>query len=240
MTLKRETGLTFCGPLDALVSSGKTVDRDGAVVSTGGTSTVNNLLVLRNLFAEMRPAATLEIGLAYAASALALSQSHQDAGASAAQQHVAIDPFQSHLNYAGIAAVEAAGFTGYLRHVEDFSDRALPMLLAEGARFDIIYIDGSHLFEDVFLDAHYAQQLLNVGGVMLFDDSSDAHVAKVLKFLRGNMAASLSEVDLAPYRADAGLPLRYRAARALGRTQLTGFRKTGEGRRPWDSPLHRF
>ena len=232
--------LSFCPVLNEMVSTGRTADRDGAAVAPQGLSTVNNLVVLHNLHRELKSAATLEIGLAYGASALVFAQDHKDFGALPAGQHVAIDPFQDHLNHAGLAAIERAGLSGYVRHVIAFSDRALPALLDEGRRFGMIYIDGSHLFEDVFIDCHYAAQLLDEGGVMVLDDSTDTHVAKALRFVRRNMSHLLTELDVAPYRADAGQPLRYKAARALGRAQLTAFRKTGSERRPYDAKLASF
>lgn len=76
-------------------------------------------------------------------------------------QHIAIDPFQDRLNDAGIAAIENAGLSDYVQHIGALSDRALPTLLGEGRRFGMIYIDGSHLFEDVFINCHYAAQLLD-------------------------------------------------------------------------------
>jgi hypothetical protein len=36
---------------------------------------------------------------------------------------------------------------------------------------DLIYVDGSHRAKDVLLDATLGFELLNVGGVMLFDDA---------------------------------------------------------------------
>jgi hypothetical protein len=50
----------------------------------------------------------------------------------------------------------------------------------------------------------------------------------------------VEEIDLGPYRLDEGQSPRYRLGRIMGRVQLTGFRKTGEGRRRWNSPLARF
>lgn len=37
-------------------------------------------------------------------------------------------------------------------------------------KFDLIYIDGSHHADDVLIDALKGFQLLNVGGIMIFDD----------------------------------------------------------------------
>jgi len=231
----------FSPVLREMMETGLTIGADGSTIQVLGGSTPNNLVVLRSLHMRTGAAATLEIGLAYGASALVFAETHHDLGHEPAGQHVAIDPFQNeHLMGAGLFAAERAGMRSYLTHREGFSDTELPALVAQGARFGIIYIDGSHLFEDVFLDAHYCAQLLEIGGVMLFDDSTDQHVVKVLRFLRSNMAGTLEPFDLSPYRADRGSSLKYRVGKALGRTQLTAFRKIADGRRPWDSKLAAF
>jgi predicted O-methyltransferase YrrM len=50
------------------------------------------------------------------------------------------------------------------------SSVVLPELISKGERFDLIYIDGSHAAADVMTDAVLSYLLLNVGGVILFDD----------------------------------------------------------------------
>jgi cephalosporin hydroxylase len=40
----------------------------------------------------------------------------------------------------------------------------------ESEKFDLIYVDGSHMATDVFIDAAMSFPLLRVGGVMVFDD----------------------------------------------------------------------
>ena len=59
-----------------------------------------------------------------------------------------------------------------LRKIKGNSHRVMAKMLAEGEPlFDLIYIDGSHLAADVFLDAALAYRLLRPGGVIIFDDS---------------------------------------------------------------------
>ena len=48
---------------------------------------------------------------------------------------------------------------------------ALLELHARKVRADLIYVDGSHFAKDVLADAVLGFELLNVGGVMLFDDA---------------------------------------------------------------------
>jgi hypothetical protein len=79
--------------------------------------------------------------------------------------------------------------------------------------------------------------LVPEGGVVLFDDSADPHISKVLRFLRTNVPA-LQELDLRPYRRHVGIV--HWVARQIGRVQLTGFRRVGSVDRAWDAAFHRF
>ncbi len=46
----------------------------------------------------------------------------------------------------------------------------LPQLLDEQQKFDVVYVDGSHLADDVLTDGIAAWRLLKQGGVLIFDD----------------------------------------------------------------------
>jgi hypothetical protein len=90
----------------------------------------------------------------------------------------------------------------------------------------------------VFVDAYF---VISAGGrrVVAFDDSSNLHIAKVLQFLRRSYPRSaLEELNLYRYR-DNG-QLTYRLARALGKLQLTAFRRIGKVERAWDSPYQQL
>jgi predicted O-methyltransferase YrrM len=50
------------------------------------------------------------------------------------------------------------------------SRRALLDLIAAGERFDLVFVDGSHLALDVLVDAALSWQLLAAGGFLVFDD----------------------------------------------------------------------
>jgi predicted O-methyltransferase YrrM len=228
MTVQAE--FAFCPTLANMLEEQATSCRYPAI------STVNNLRVIRALMAELHPARTLEVGLGFGASALAFCASHAEAGHGCAQ-HVAIDPFQSTVwRDTGIRAIERAGLAEYLEFRAGYSAIELPKLAAEGERFGVIYIDGSHLFEDVFVDAYFAVRLLDLRGVVLFDDSTDPHVAKVTRFLRRN-GSGLERLGISAHRPDM---LRYKFADYLGKTQLTGFRRIGPTERAWDAPFVSF
>lgn len=61
----------------------------------------------------------------------------------------------------------------YAGRVEKLKARSLPaldQLSEQGRRFDLIYIDGSHLRDDVLLDTVLSWRLLNDQGHMIWDD----------------------------------------------------------------------
>jgi predicted O-methyltransferase YrrM len=232
--------LSYCPVLDEMVRTRRTVGQSGRVFdSLGALSTANNLQVLRALMLERRPARTLEIGLAYGGSALAIAATHRELGREPRRQHTAIDPFQQDWDHAALAALDRAGLGGYLDFRPQLSSIALGTLSTEGASFGLIYVDGSHLFEDVLIDAHFGCRLLDQGGVILFDDCTIDHVAKVLAFVTANWSDWIEELDLSAYREDGG-SMRYRAARSLGKIQLRAFTRTGSDARRWDAPLKDF
>jgi hypothetical protein len=233
---------SFCPGLVDLLQTRRASGRSGKVFEELiALSTVNNLFTLRNLYLDLKPGRTLEVGLSVGASALLFTGLHREAGKPPGRQHLAIDPFQKSVwDDAGIVQVERAKLEPFLDFRGAYSCLELPRLFGEGAKFDFIYVDGSHLVEDVFIDAYFSCRLLSVGGVVAFDDSADPNVAKVLAFIRRNLRSSFEELSLGPFRADGGRTLRYRAAKLLGKTQLSAFRRTGPADRDWNSAFTDF
>ncbi len=229
----------FSPQLEEIMRTGSWTSRSGETHGAGAASTPNNLWVLRGLLQQERPTETLEIGLCHGISALLITQTQEELG-TASWRHTAIDPFQTKVwKQEGVALLEEAGMTERFRLVEDFSSLALAQMVKDGERFGLIYVDGSHLFEDVFVDAYYSAQLLTEGGLLLFDDSADPHVAKVLRFYQSNYGGILEPFDLEPYQLP-DRPWVKKLANKLGYRQLTAFRKTGEPPRAWDSPFKSF
>jgi predicted O-methyltransferase YrrM len=225
----------FCPVLDEMLATGTTVGASGKqFTGLQSNSTLNNLRFIQQTMRERKPRRTLEVGLAYGASTLVFCSEHHRLGHEAARQHTAIDPYQPYPLYdeAGVNAVKRAGLADFLDYKPEFSEFVLPRLLETHQRFEFIYIDGSHLFENVFLDAFYAARLLNDGGWMAMDDSSDPHIAKVNDFIRTNLSGAMKEISPGARSSFAGL---------LGKRQLTVFERLPyDGPHPprkWDTPL---
>jgi predicted O-methyltransferase YrrM len=221
-------------------SSGGLVGRTGKVFTNLiAISTRNNLETLYRIGREGGWERTLEIGMAFAGSALTLAAVQRDLGRPPARQHVAIDAFQTEVwDSAGRMCLEQRGLADYVEVKEEFSSIALAKLVEQKARFGLIYVDGSHLFEDVFVDCYYSTQLLADGGVILFDDCKVAHVRKVLRFIETNLDATLERIDLSKYRESVGW--KYKIGAMLGKTHLTGYRKIGAWGRKWDAEFRNF
>jgi predicted O-methyltransferase YrrM len=223
-----------CQVLADMMRDNRAVGRSGRVYdSLAELSTRRNLETLQRLMIELRPKHTLEIGLSFGGSALTFCAAHRtlDGGT-----HVALDPFQSTVwDSVGIDAVNRSGLSTHLDFRETYSAIELPKMLERGERFGLIYVDGSHLFEDVFIDAYYGSRLLEPNGVIAFDDCSDPHVAKVIAFLRTNTA--MREIDLNFGRRN---PAIYSAAKRLNRVQMRAFRRTNSTDREWNAKFIPF
>jgi predicted O-methyltransferase YrrM len=225
----------FCPVLERMLTENRTIGRSGkAFIDLASNSTLNNLRFIQRIMRDKKPQRTLEIGLAFGASTLVFCSEHQRIGGSGTKQHTAIDPYQPRHWYdeAGVFAVERAGLGDYLDYRPEFSEFVLPRLLEANQRYDFIYVDGSHLFESVFIDAFYGARLLNDGGLIAFDDSTDPHVAKVILFLRGNMSNALREIRPADIRSS--------IAWLIGRRQLTLFERLAAEDRVWNTPLREW
>jgi predicted O-methyltransferase YrrM len=137
---------------------------------------------------------TLETGMAYGVSTLAIGSVHQERDEGS---HIAIDPGQdSRFQGIGRLNVERAGLEDRVRVLVQRADAALPQLRDEGVRLDFGLIDGRHLFDFALLDFFYIDRMLDVGGIVAFHDTWKPGVAEVVAFVSANRAYErLPQVD---------------------------------------------
>lgn len=140
--------------------------------------------MLTSVIAAIRPKESVEVGMAYGVSSLFICEALRAVGAT---RHHAIDPNQSsEWKNIGKLNLERAGFADLLDLREQFSHEALPDLLAENVRVDFAFIDGWHVFDQTIVDFFYLDKMLNVGGVIAFDDCVWPSVGTVLRFILTN------------------------------------------------------
>jgi predicted O-methyltransferase YrrM len=141
--------------------------------------------VLRDLLLAEKPSTVIEIGLAYGSSALAIAEALA-AGGSSETRHVIIDAYQEHFHGSGWAAIAGAGLAGLCSLVEERSQIALPRLLSDGFVADAAFVDGSHIFHNVFADLFYLRELVRPGGLVILDDCSYLSVATAARYFELN------------------------------------------------------
>jgi predicted O-methyltransferase YrrM len=142
-----------------------------------------NGMCLYEEYRRLAPRASLEIGMAYGCSTLFFLAAIAKQGVGA---HTAIDPFQrSHWHGIGLEKVRQIGPVPF--HIlEDTDVHAATDLQRSGARFDFIFIDGNHRFDDALVDFTLFAPLLNNGGRAVFDDIWMPSVRTAVAFVQTN------------------------------------------------------
>jgi predicted O-methyltransferase YrrM len=98
-----------------------------------------------------------------------------------------IDPFQStQWKNAGITSIKKAKLKTYHKLIEEMDYIAMPQLIEEDTKFDMVLIDGMHLFDYTILDLFYADLLTRVGGVICLDDIKHKGTGKAYNYVVKN------------------------------------------------------
>lgn len=215
--------LDFCPTLKRMLRD-QLHPNGNEILPRGGLSTENNIHVLRELIRAKKTTNTLEIGLANGASALAILASLKEFTAGT-YQHTAIDPYQIDCwKSIGLFSVQSVELQDQFRFIGQLSCQALPRLLEAGDRFDLIYVDGSHSYGNVFVDYYYGVRLLKKNGIILFDDCTTNDVAGVARFIIQKQKHVLREMDLNPFR-NPNRSWKSKLGNTLGRSQIRAFEK---------------
>jgi predicted O-methyltransferase YrrM len=141
--------------------------------------------VLRDLLLSEHPSTVIEIGLAYGSSALAIAEALVTAGPTD-PRHVIIDAYQEQFDGSGWAAIVGAGLAAICSLVEERSQLALPRLVSDGFVADAAFVDGSHIFHNIFVDLFYLREMVRPGGMVILDDCSYASVATAARYFEVN------------------------------------------------------
>ncbi len=141
--------------------------------------------VLRDLLLAERAHTVIEIGLAYGGSALAIAEALVSNG-SRERQHLIIDAYQDGFYRSGWSAIVQAGVNSLCLLLEERSQIALPRLLSDGFLADAAFVDGSHIFHNVFVDLFYLRELVRPGGLLILDDCNYASVASAVGYFEVN------------------------------------------------------
>jgi predicted O-methyltransferase YrrM len=198
--------------LDRIYASGKVETADGEPIDAFPEGLPRaHAEEIERLVRDEHLTSTLETGMAYGLSTLAICGVHEQRGEGS---HVAIDPYQS-TDWRGIGLLnlERAGLSARARVIEALSDEALPRLRDEGLRIDFALIDGLHLFDATLVDFFYADRMLDAGGVVVLHDTWMPAVRQAVAYVRANRAYEPIEP---------------------GAEGMAALRKVAEDERAWD------
>ena len=177
---------------------------------------------LADLMRKFGPSATLEVGMGWGLSTLHLLEGMLQAGG-VHQPHIVIDPFQNtRLHGGALRVIREAGAADLIEFHEEPSEILMPKLVAQGRRFDFIFIDGDHRFDGAFVDLVFAHKLLNPGGVVALDDTERDPLYLACRFAETNWGYTYEGGH--SDRATAA-PGRHRYRRARPRAQIAAWRK---------------
>jgi predicted O-methyltransferase YrrM len=162
----------------------------------------------------------IEIGMAYGVSSLCIADALSRRGHAASL--ISIDPNQStQWRNAGVHLLRRARLGELSRVLEEPSQLALPKLVHAGTRVRFVLIDGWHTFDHTLVDFFFADQLLETGGVVVFDDVGYPAIRAVVRFVLANRDYELLEALPAGSLPARPLKMRRalkRALRPLART----------------------
>jgi predicted O-methyltransferase YrrM len=136
-----------------------------------------------DLCRRLKPANTLEIGLAYGFSTLYFLAALRENGQG---KHTAVDPFQSYWKGIGMSQASRVGMSDHFSLVEERSFPALIHFADQRKKFDVILIDGNHRFDDVLVDFTLSAELCPIGGYVVCDDMWMPSIERAVAFLRAN------------------------------------------------------
>ncbi len=143
--------------------------------------------LLRDLLISERARTVVEVGLAYASSALAIGEALVTVGAPN-PSHVVIDPFQqSAWSNVGWDLLCSAGLDSIASIRLVPSSIALPQLLAQGVIADAAVVDGSHRFHEVFTDLYFLRKIVRPGGLVVVDDDWAPSVRTAVRYYEENL-----------------------------------------------------
>ena len=232
--------------LEEILKSGFVQSTDGDLIKLDSNVTLEEGNFLSEIIAQIKPKGTLEIGLANGISALFICEAIKKIPHR--HHHIIVDPNQnSEWRGSGLCSLRRAGFEKIIKFFEEPSQTVLPYLETMGVKVDFAFVDGWHTFDHTLVDFFYIDKLLNVGGVVVFDDSNWPSIRKVIKFILKNRSydiySFLRNNELQYYPTSSTLSEMFRKLKFVLRnvncfglqvSSCVAVRKNGEDDRRWD------
>lgn len=180
--MKEQVQLPPCALLHEMFDSKSVQMPDGTRKPLTAAISMRYSAALYSIVRKLQPRLAVEIGMGQGVSSLSILTALQQTGG----RLISIDPYegwQSGMD-AALCAIDRAGFSSLHCHIRQRSELALPRLWAEGTEIDFAYIDGSHCFDNAFIDWFYLDKMLRPEGVIGFNNAGWLPVWRVIRHLK--------------------------------------------------------
>lgn len=176
------------------LSSGKTIKVHSGIKPEQGD-------FLQDIIKKIKPVTSLEVGLGFGISALFILDEMIEHGG---KKLITMDPSQndSHndkyiethgdlFHNGGLENIRKAGYTKYIEFYNEPSQLVLPTLVKKNEEIQFAFIDGWHTFDHALVDFFFIDQLLSVGGVIVFHDLYYDSIKMLSQFILTNRKYSV-------------------------------------------------
>ena len=175
--------------LQGILKTGCVSSPDGKLIKVHSAISCEEGKFLQELIFELRPTVTLEIGLAFGVSALFICDALEKIPGA---KHIIIDSEQTkEFEGIGLKNLKTAGYGDMVEFYNLPSYRALSALEAKGRKVKLAFIDGWHTFDYVLVDFFLIDKMLEVGGIVVFDDANWPSIRKVCRYIATNQPYSV-------------------------------------------------
>lgn len=214
--------------LRQIIESKVVTSEDGTQYNLHSHLPIIECNILTGWVTNLKPKAILEIGLAYGVSAMTICDAISDwYGVS----YDIIDCFQNdEWRSIGLLNMQKSGYINQISFHEERSEIQLPQFLKEKRKFDLVFVDGTHSFDHVFVEFFYINRLLNKGGVVVFDDVQLKSIQKVLSFI--NCYGGYEKINVP--EIDQKTQLKVRKMMDVPESRIIGYKKVKSIYHKWD------
>jgi predicted O-methyltransferase YrrM len=167
--------------LNDIFSSRQVEDRYGNKMELHSNTTSGQCEFIQQIIREIGPERSLEIGLAYGISTVAILDALN--GLNKPFHHIVIDPFQQDWKDIGLLNIERAGFSEKVTFYRKFSDQVLPGLYNDEYKIQFAYIDSTKVFDVLSADVYFINKILQVEGILVLDDCGFPGIRMLTRFL---------------------------------------------------------
>ncbi len=173
--------------LNKIFETGQMTDQNGNIHALHSNISIEEGLYTQEVIRDIKPRISLEVGLAMGISSMFICEALKEINSN---RHIIIDPGQitsalSGDNWSGLGLynLSKCGYDDIIDFKSDHSEYALPKLVEQGLKIDFAFIDGWHTFDHTMLDFFYINRMLNIGGVVVFDDAQMPSINKLINYV---------------------------------------------------------